>query len=438
MDLGYDGNNDSDLNNRNNNDGGSANDQNKHDLSGQGKQYDANGNLITDLGNQGGNGDDNDNHDNDNHDNDNNGDNNDAIELNAGEIIQIGDDQYTVAENGDLLDKDGNIFKEAKDVKDFLKDYQDEGTDGEKNNNDNDNEKGINIKAIQEALGFQFVDDDDKDIEYDNSVEGVKTYIKDVIDQQTEEIQEATLNTLFEKYPFAKEIINYYMANGNSLDGWGIKVDRSNITIDENNERQQEDIVRTAWREQNRTGDLDNYIAYLKSSGTLLSTAKSELAGLQQADKARKEDLERQAQAAHQAQEEEMNKFWNGVEAAIKSRKLGQYQIPEQIKITRGGKSMMVTPIDFYRYVSVTDKNGKTAYAKDCEAVSREQQINDSLLKAYLMFTGGDYSSLVDMAIKEKEVKTLKLKAKDGKQASRRLTPKGKDNKSGQNIDLGY
>ena len=245
-------------------------------------------------------------------------------------------------------------------------------------------------------------------------------------------------HTLYEKYPFAKEIINYYMANGNSLDGWGVEVDRSNITIDENNERQQEDIVRTAWKEQKRTGDLDNYIAYLKSSGTLLSTAKSELAGLQQADKARKEDLERQAQAAHQAQEEEMNKFWNGVETVIKSRKLGQYQIPEQIKITRGGKTMMVTPADFYRYVSVTDKDGKTAYAKDCEAVSKEQQINDSLLKAYLMFTGGDYSSLVDMAIKEKEVKTLKLKAKDGKQASRRLTPKSKDNKSGQNIDLGY
>lgn len=438
MDLGYNGNGSSDLDNQNNNGGDSANDQQKQDLSGQEKQYDANGNLITDLGNQGGNGDGIDNHDNNNHDNNNNGNNNDSIELNAGEIIQIGDDQYTVAENGDLLDKDGNVFKEAKDVKDFLKDYQDEGNDGGNNNNKNDEVKGINMKAIQEALGFQFVDDNDKDIEYEDSIEGVKTYIKDVIDQQTEEIKEATLNTLFEKYPFTKEIINYYIANGNSLDGWGVEVDRSSITIDENNEKQQEDIVRTAWKEQKRTGDLDNYIAYLKSSGTLLSTAKSELAGLQQADKARKEDLERQAQAAHQAQEEEMNKFWNGVETAIKSRKLGKYQIPEQIKIAREGKSMIVTPADFYRYVSVTDKDGKTAYAKDCEAVSKEQQINDSLLKAYLMFTGGDYSSLVDMAIKEKEVKTLKLKAKDGKQASRRLTPKSKDNKSDQNIDLGY
>ena len=173
MDLGYENNGISDLDNRNNNGGGSANDQDKQDLSGQGKQYDANGNLITDLGNQKGNGDDNDNHDNDNHDDNNNGDNNDAIELTAGEIIQIGDDQYTVAENGDLLDKDGNVFKEAKDVKDFLKDYQDEGDDGEKNNNNNDGGKVIDMKAIQEALGFQFVDDNDKDIEYENSIEGV-------------------------------------------------------------------------------------------------------------------------------------------------------------------------------------------------------------------------------------------------------------------------
>lgn len=450
MDFGYNNGGGSGADNQNNNGGGSANDQQKTDLSGQGQQFDANGNPITDLNNQNNNGnngggDNNNNHDDDdknnngdNKNNDGKGNDDNKIELNAGEVIKIGDDKYTVAENGDLLDKDGKVFKEAKDVQDFLKDYQAEDNNNGGGDGNNNNDGQINIETIKEALGYQIVDDDDKEIEYDNNVDGVKAYINDVMEQRTSEIQEATLNSLFAKYPFAKDMINYYMANGNSLEGWNEDVDRSGITIDENNEKQQEDIVRTAWREQKRTGDLENYIAYLKSSGTLLSTAKSELDGLKQADKARKEETERQAQAAHQAQQEEMNKFWNNVETAIKNRKLGQYKIPEQIKIQRDGKTLMVTPNEFYRYLSVTDQNGETAYAKDCKAVSQEQQLNDSLLRAYIMFTGGDYSSLVDMAIKEKEVKTLRLKAKEGKQPARRFTPKGNDNKSGQNIDLGY
>lgn len=442
MNFGYDENDNPGLDNPGGENGGAGANQDKTDLGGGGQKYDANGNPITDLGDSNkGNGDGNDGGDKDHNGNGDGGGNNggeNEIELNAGEVIQIGDDEYTVAENGDLLDKDGKVFKEAKDVKDFLKDYQDEGDEENKDKNKGNDDNKIDIKTIQEALGYQIVDDDDKEIEYENTTEGITAYVNDVMEQKTSEIQEATLNTLFEKYPFAKDMINYYIANGNSLDGWNENADRSNITIDDNDEKQQEDIVRTAWKEQKRTGDVESYIAYLKSAGILLSTAKSELAGLQQADRERQEETERQAAAAHQKQEEENAKFWKNVSDTIKSRTLGKYKLPEQIKVQRGGKTLMVTPDDFYRYLSVTDKDGETAYAKDCKAVSQEQQLNDSLLKAYIMFTGGDYSSLVDMAIKEKEVRTLRLKAKEGKQPSRKLTPKGNGNKTDKTPDLGY
>lgn len=454
MDFGYDKGNGSDVDNQNNNGGGAGDSQTKTDLSGEGKQYDANGNLITNLGeggkgNDGGSGDDNKDKDgagnNGGHDGGDNGDNkdkgnggDDEIQLNPGESVQIGDDTYTVAENGDLLDKDGKVFKEAKDVKEFLKDYQTDDFDKGDDDKNKDGKTEFNIKGIQDALGYQIVDDDDKEIEYDNTPEGVVAYVNDVIEQKTSEIQEATLNTLFEKFPFAQEMINYYIANGNSLEGWNVEVDRSNITIDDNNEQQQEEIIRTAWKEQKITGDVESYIAYLKSAGLLLSTAKTELEGLQKSDKTRKEDLARKAAAAKQAHDEEMNEFWETVETAIKGREIGGYKIPEQIKIVRNGKTTMATPDDFYRYLSVIDKNGETAYARDCKAVSSEQQLNDSLLKAYIMFTGGDYSSLVDMAIKEDKVKKLRLKANESKQNVRRLTPKGNGKKSGQGIDLGY
>ena len=358
---------------------------------------------------------------------------NKTIELNAGEIIEIGEDKYTVDDKGNLVDKDGKIFKESKDVQDYLKtlEQEDEEKDKEKNKN------AINIKNIQEALEYEIVDENDKPIEYTDDIDGIKSYIKDVIDQSTAEIQEGTINTLFEKYPFIEQMLNYYIANGNSLDGWNVEVDRSNITIDDNNESQQEEIIKTAWREQKRTGDVDGYIAYLKSSGKLLDTARIELEGLKTADKNRKEYLEKQAKEAREQEQKETAEFWKGVDDIIKSRKIAGYKIPEQIKVQKNGKTMMLAPNDFYRYISQTDKNGETAYVRDCKAVSAEEQLNDSLLRAYLMFTGGNYSSLVDMAVKEKEVKTLKFKAANDKQHTRRYKSSN-SSKQDKNIDLGF
>lgn len=425
MDLGFDN---SQVDNNNvqlDENGNPVTPQDKTDL-GDGKtQVDENGNPITKINEPDDNGD--------NHDDDDKNKNDNPIELKAGEIVAIGDDNYTVAENGDLLDKDGKVFKESKDVQEYLKSLEQADNDDDKNND----KSVLNIKNIQEALGYQIVDENDKDIEYENNIEGVKTYVNDVIEQKTNEIQEATLNTLFEKYPFVQHIINYYVANGNSLDGWGVEVDRSGITIDDNNEKQQEEIIRTAWKEQKRTGDVDSYINYLKSAGTLLSVAKSELEGLQQADATRKQELAQRAKEAHDAEEAQMTKFWKEVEATINKKEIGGYKIPDQIKVTREGKSLMLTPKDFYNYLSVVDKNGETAYSKDCKAVDAEKQFNDSLLRAYIMFTGGDYSSLVDMAIKDKEVKILRFKAQASKQPTYRFTPKGKNDQQG-NVDLGY
>ena len=130
MDFGYGENDNPGLGNPGGENGGAGATQDKTDLGGGGQKYDANGNPITDLGDpNNGNGGGNDGGDKDhngNGDGDGNNGGENEIELNAGEVIQIGDDEYTVAENGDLLDKDGKVFKEAKDVKDFRKDYQDE------------------------------------------------------------------------------------------------------------------------------------------------------------------------------------------------------------------------------------------------------------------------------------------------------------------------
>ena len=218
---------------------------------------------------------------------DGNKDGNDTnANLEAGTAIEVGEDTYTVDENGNLLDKNGNIFKEAKDVKAWLDEFENI-TDADKDS--------ISIETIQEAVGVQITDDNDKPVEFENNPEGIKAYINAVIETAKEEHFETAVNTLYQKYPILNDVLNYYIANGNSLEGFGEVPDRSGITIDDSNEAQQEAIIRTAWEEQGRKGDVESYIAYLKSSGTLLATAKEELAGLQEADAQYRKQIEEEA-----------------------------------------------------------------------------------------------------------------------------------------------
>lgn len=361
----------------------------------------------------------------DNPDN-NNDDNKDKIELSEGQVIEIGEDSYTVDKDGNLLDKDGNVFKEAKDVQDYLKQF-------EVDNSDSEDE--INIQNIQKALGIELTDDEDKPIEFENSVEGVKSYINSVIEAQKKDIAESAVNAIFQKYPVVEDFINYYIANGNSYEGFGKTPDRSNITIDDNDEAQQENIIRMAWKERGMNGDVESYIQYLKASNILNATAKTELKALQDSDKQRKENYEKEAKAVEEQKQQAMKDYWLGVQNVIQSRKIAGYEIPEQIIINRDGKKITATPKDFYNYLYMVDKDGKSAYAKDFAKLTSEQKRDDEILRAFLTFTGGTYSNLVDMAIKEEKIKTLKLQAKQNKATSIRIKPQ--TNKK-NNLDFGY
>lgn len=349
--------------------------------------------------------------------------------LEAGTSIEVGEDTYTVDENGNLLDKNGNIFKEAKDVKAWLDEFENI-TDADKDS--------ISIETIQEAVGVQITDDNDKPVEFENNPEGIKAYIDAVIETAKEEHFETAVNTLYQKYPILNDVLNYYIANGNSLEGFGEVPDRSGITIDDSNEAQQEAIIRTAWEEQGRKGDVESYIAYLKSSGTLLATAKEELAGLQEADAQYRKQIEEEAERKETERLQKLENYWNGVHDVIKSRTIAGYQIPESIIINRNGQKLSVTPEDFFNYIYRVDKDGKSAYERDLATETPESRRDDEILRAYLKFVGGNYSNLVDMAINKEKVNKLRLKAKERNASTVRISkPKANTNK-GTNIDLGY
>ena len=357
-----------------------------------------------------------------------NNENDNPTKLEEGTTLEIGDTKYTVDKDGNVVDSNGNIFKEASQVSEWMKEFE----------NVEETTSDISIDSIKAAIGIEITDDNDKPIVFDNTVEGIKSYVDSVIETSKQEHYNTAINTLYQKYPIVKDVINYYVANGNSLEGFGQVPDRSGIEIDENNEAQQEQIIRTAWSERKQRGDVNSYINYLKSSGTLLATAKEELDGLKEADAQYKRDIEAKAAAEEKEKIETLERYWNGVHDIIKSRKIAGYQIPESIVITRDGQKLSVTPEDFFNYIYRVDKEGKSAYERDLEAETPDVRRDDEILRAYLKYVGGNYSNLVDMAINEKNVATLKLRAKQHNTSAIRVTKPKSTKSDGANIDLGY
>ena len=247
------------------------------------------------------------------------------------------------------------------------------------------------------------------------------------------------MKQFYQQFPFAKDIVDYYIANGNSLEGYGVMPDRSGIEIDDNNVAQQEAIIRTAWKENGQKGDVERYIKYLKDSNTLTETAKAELAGLQEKDENARKQLAAKAAAKHQQDVENEVKYWQNVKDIINSKTIGDYQLADTIVRNVNGQKQSATLNDFYNYISRTDKDGLTDYSKDLLKRKPEVALANDILQAYLTFTGGDYTSLVKKAANDDKVKTLRLKSASGqKQNTMRITPPANNNNNQTKESFGY
>ena len=351
--------------------------------------------------------------------------------LSAGDSIELDGVTYTVNENGDLVDEKGEVFKAKSEVEAFLKEYITEET----------NEvPEINVTDIQKLVGVDVVDEKGKAISFDNTPEGVAEYVNSVLDLKKAEFAQAGINKLIEDYPVLNDFLNYYIANGNSYEGFGEMKDRSGIQIDEANEAQQIAIVREAWKEFGKRGNVDKYISYLKDSGQLLDVAKDDLAALQQADAEIREENAKAALQAQQEYEAQVAAYWKEVKSCVDKREIAGYKIPDVIILDRGGKQVSATPEDFFNYIYQVDEQGMSQYQRELANEAPADRMNDELLKAYLKYTGKSYNSLLEMAVANKEVKKLRLTANKNKSAKAtiKITKAAKTNGNLDGENFGY
>ena len=277
-------------------------------------------------------------------------------ELTEGSIIEIDDNEYTVDANGNLVDKDNKIFKQAAEVKDFLASLDSE--DG--------NPSEINYENISKLLGVEVVDQNGRPMDFSSSENPVEDYIMAATEQIQQQAAENAITNFFERYPAMQDVLNYYIANGYSLEGLNAQVDSmSNIEIEESNVEQQENIIRMIWNRQGRKGDSGGYIEYLKANGNLYEVAKQELEAIkEQEENDRKEQAARAQQIEEQRRNEEIQ-YWRGIKGIIDKQEIAGYKIPNSIIVTRDGKKVSRTPADFFNYLYLVDDKGHSQYEND-------------------------------------------------------------------------
>lgn len=285
----------------------------------------------------------------------------------------------------------------------------------------NNNDEALTLASIQEAIGITVTDANGNNIEFTDDAAGIKAYVNSVIDLKSNEIQQATINKFYQDNPLVKQFTDYVQLNGTPR-GFGEIPDRSGIVLDKDNTAQLEAVIRMAATEFGNKSLNDNYIKYLKDGGGLYDEAKAQLQALVEKDAAVRKDIEARAKAQREEEAKSVSDYWNKVNNVIDSRIIAGYKLPESFTKEVNGQKVIITPNDFYNYLSKatetdTDGNKVTGYQRDLNKLTDDEYLNRELLDAWLMFTGGTYKDLIAMAVNEDKVRQLRVKSKEQRSA---------------------
>lgn len=318
------------------------------------------------------------------------------VKLSEGDTINVDGVDYTIDAEGNAIAADGTVFRTATELAELIA--------------QNGSEPSV-LNQLQTRFGSDFKDENGNPIVFDDNEEGIAAYVETVVQSRVKEAQAAAINNLFETYPQVEQVINHLKLNG-TLDDFVEIPDRSQITVSKDNEEQQATFIREEWKLSGKKGDVNKFIDYCKNAGILYDTAVESKEAVDSIYESRLAEQKAQVEAKEAAAAAEEKAYWDNVEKTISKGELLGYSIPEQIQCNKDGKKVMLSRKDFLKYVSTpVDSEGNTAYMLDEAKVDSDARMQDDLLKAFLRFTGGDYASLVGMAVNKQKVLSIRTAA---------------------------
>ena len=241
---------------------------------------------------------------------------------------------------------------------------------------------------ISTILGYELEN------EYDDTVEGLTEYVRDV----SQEVAENQIQEFFEQFPEVQQHLDYLLAGGDSaqfFEAHNPQNDFSNLQLSEKDTMTQKAVLSQYFQykghDQAFIQDmLDDY----EDSGKLFNKAQLAKDSLAQVQKEHREQMQQQQIEMYEQQEAEREQFWDGVADTLeKGREFAGIRIPDSDKS------------NFFEYISApVDESGRTQRDVDYS----EADMDIKLAIDYLMFSGFNLEDIISTKAKTESARNLR------------------------------
>lgn len=263
------------------------------------------------------------------------------------------------------------------------------------------------VGTIQRQLGYEFED------EFEDSEEGIQLLVEAASNKKADEV----LNTYFEQFPDVQELLEYRRMGGDPNKFFQTRfpeVNYSEVELKEDDERQQEMIVRQELKEVRGYSDqeIDAELEDYRNGGILENKAKRALSALKVKQQEASDRLLEEQAKTKQQQEQEIEDYWNGVKNTLnKNTQFNGIQIPSSDKSK------------FYDYLNKPVEDGKS----QAMIKAQEADLETRLAIDYLLYKNFDFSGLIDRRAKDKNAKSLKERLQKAKMSKKTETSSKND-----------
>ena len=256
------------------------------------------------------------------------------------------------------------------------------------------------VESIKQSLGYEFEE------EFEDSEEGIQLLVERAKDKATQE----AVNAYFDAYPDVKELLEYRQMGGDPDKFFQTKfpeVDYTKVELEEDNEKQLEQIVRQELTEvrgmskEEVNAEIEDY----RNGGILENKAKRSLSALKAKQQKDQESLIEQQREKEKQYQQQVEEHWNNVKKTLnESTELHGFKVPSNDKDK------------FFDYISKPVEEGKSQAMLDHEKAEMETR----LAIDYLMFKGFDLSNIISRKAKDQNAKTLRQRMKQAKANKKR------------------
>lgn len=319
------------------------------------------------------------------------------------EVEEVVDDELELDEEEDSSEEP-EIEEEKEETEEELdletEEDTEESSDNESEEDSEEAEELPLVKSIQQSLGYEFED------EFEDTEEGIQLLVEKAKDMAAEQ----AVNNYFDRYPDVKELLEYREMGGDPDTFFKTKfpeVNYSEVELEEDNERQHEQIVRQELSQVRGMSneEIEAEIEDYRNGGILENKAKRSLSALRAKQQSDQESLLEQKRAEQAEQQKQVEQYWNDVKSTIdETTSFKGFKVPSKDKG------------EFFDYLSKPVEDGKSKAMMAHENADLETR----LAIDYLLFKGFKLSDIIDRRAKDQNAKTLRERMKSAKTNKKR------------------